>query len=87
MTDRNKLVTAAFGTLVGLMMTAGVASADHHEKNEQVKCYGIAKAGQNDCGGSAKHDFGGKATSDGDSADWLYLPKGTCEKIVGGVTK
>ena len=86
MTDRNKLVTAAFGTLVGLMMTAGVASADHHEQNEKVKCYGIAKAGQNDCG-SANHDCGGKAKTDSDADDWIYLPAGTCEKIVGGVTK
>ena len=86
MTDRNKLVTAAFGTLVGLIMTAGVASADHHGKNEKVKCFGIAKAGQNDCG-SAKHDCGGKAKTDGDAADWIYLPAGTCEKIVGGATK
>ncbi len=86
MTDRNKLVTAAFGTLVGLIMTAGVASADHHEKNEKVKCYGVAKAGQNDCG-SSKHDCGGKSKTAGDSEEWIYLPAGTCEKIVGGVTK
>ncbi len=86
MTDRKNLVTAAFGTLVGLMMTTGVASADHHEQNEKTKCYGIAKAGQNDCG-SANHDCGGKAKTDGDAGDWIYLPAGTCEKIVGGVTK
>ncbi len=86
MTNRKKLVTAAFGTLAGLMMTTGVASAAHHEKEGKDKCYGIAKAGQNDCG-TSKHDCGGKAKTDGDAADWIYLPAGTCEKIVGGVTK
>jgi uncharacterized membrane protein len=68
------------------MMTTGVASADHHEKNGKEKCYGIAKAGQNDCG-SAKHDCGGKATADGDADEWIFVPVGTCEKIVGGATK
>ncbi len=87
MTDRKKLVNAAFGALVGLAMTTGVANvayAGKHDNDE--KCYGIARAGQNDCG-SAKHDCGGKATVDGDSDEWIYVPKGTCEKIVGGVTK
>ena len=46
------------------------------------KCYGIAKAGKNDCG-TGKHGCAGQAKADGGD-EWVYVPKGTCEKIVGG---
>ena len=47
------------------------------------KCAGIVKAGKNDCG-TATHACGGQAKTDGDPAEWIYVPEGTCEKIVGG---
>jgi len=50
------------------------------------KCYGIVKAGQNDCGDLVgKHSCAGGATKDGDKNEWVLLPKGTCNKIVGGI--
>jgi uncharacterized membrane protein len=45
------------------------------------KCYGVAKAGKNDCK-SASHSCAGHATKDGDG--FVAVPAGTCEKIVGG---
>jgi uncharacterized membrane protein len=48
-------------------------------------CYGIAKAGQNDCG-TAKHGCAGQAKTDKDPSDWKYVPKGTCEKMGGKTT-
>ncbi len=50
---------------------------------DMEKCYGIAKAGHNDCG-AKNHSCQGQATKDGDPRDWLYVPKGACSKIVGG---
>ncbi len=50
------------------------------------KCSGIVKAGMNDCG-TSKHGCGGVATTDGDPEEWIYVPEGTCEKIVGGTLK
>ena len=50
------------------------------------KCYGIAKAGQNDCGGKG-HACNGHATRNGDSMDWIFVPKGLCNKINGGSLK
>lgn len=50
------------------------------------KCYGIAKAGQNDCG-SATIDCAGMSKTDGAKNAWISVPKGSCEKIVGGSTK
>jgi uncharacterized membrane protein len=51
------------------------------------KCFGIAKAGMNDCAGkAAPHACAGQATMDRDKVDFVYLPKGTCGKISGGST-
>ena len=46
------------------------------------KCAGIARKGKNDCGAKG-HGCAGHAKKDGDSKEWVYLPKGLCEKIVG----
>ena len=45
------------------------------------KCYGVAKAGKNDCK-TASHSCAGHATKDGDG--FVAVPTGTCSKIVGG---
>ncbi len=47
------------------------------------KCYGIAKAGLNDCQ-TASHSCAGTSTKDMDGASWIYVPSGTCDKIAGG---
>jgi uncharacterized membrane protein len=46
------------------------------------KCYGIAKAGQNDCG-TSKHACATLARIDNDPEEWKMVPKGTCEKLGG----
>ena len=62
--------------------TGSVAIADDHEKE---KCYGVAKAGENDCGNHAQtHSCAGQSTVDGDPGEWIALPAGLCEKLAGG---
>ena len=47
------------------------------------KCYGVAKAGKNDC--QTKHSSCAATSKKDAQADaWLSVPGGTCEKIVGG---
>ena len=49
------------------------------------KCAGIAKAGMNDCGAlDGSHSCAGQAAKNGDANEWVYVPEGTCTKIVGG---
>ena len=49
----------------------------------QEKCYGVAKAGQNDCG-TAKHACAGQgAKTDKDPMEWKYVNKGECDKMGG----
>lgn len=50
------------------------------------KCYGIAKAGQNDCG-AATHGCAGEAKLDKNKTDWIAVPTGVCNKIAGGSIK
>jgi len=61
---------------LGLATSGNVFAA----KKGFEKCYGISKAGMNDCG-TAKHACGGQATKDGDPKEWIYVPEGTCEKL------
>ena len=84
--EKSKLVasTAVAGILaLGLAATSGQALAG---KPGMEKCQGIAKAGQNDCG-TSKHACAGQAKVDGDTEEWVYVPEGTCSKIVGGKVK
>lgn len=50
---------------------------------EQEKCYGIAKAGLNDCKTNTA-SCAGSAKKDSQPDAFLLLNKGLCEKIVGG---
>jgi len=50
------------------------------------KCYGVAKAGMNDCGAKG-HACAGQAEKDRDPQEWIYVPEGTCEKLAGGKLK
>ena len=48
------------------------------------KCYGIAKAGKNDCAAGPGTSCAGTSTTDGQKNAWAYVISGSCEKIVGG---
>lgn len=62
-----------------------MSGSDKMSKGE--KCFGIAKAGMNDCAGkNAPHACAGQATKDRASYDFVYVPSGTCQKIAGGST-
>jgi uncharacterized membrane protein len=50
------------------------------------KCQGIVKSGMNDCG-TSKHSCAGQASADSMADEWVYVPEGTCSKIVGGSVK
>ena len=78
-------IQAALAGLLALGVAGATFAAPIAPKAEQEKCYGIAKAGQNDCG-TAKHACAGLgAKVDKDPAEWKYVAKGSCEKV-GGTT-
>jgi uncharacterized membrane protein len=84
--NRNRtFVASAVATFLGLVLAPSSDAADEGsgKRPPQEKCYGVVKKGQNDCA-SANHSCSNEAKTDGDPGEWVYLPKGTCEKIVGG---
>jgi uncharacterized membrane protein len=48
------------------------------------KCYGIAKAGKNDCASTGNNSCAGTAKANADPRAWIYVPAGYCERIVNG---
>ena len=83
MNKRQALIAAALASVCATQATAG-GQMDAQSANDE-KCYGVAKAGQNDCG-TATHGCAGQATADKDPAEWKLVPKGTCEKAGGKLT-
>lgn len=75
-------MNSAIASLIalGLSAAAGQALA---AKGDTEKCAGIVKAGKNDCG-TSKHACAGQAKVDNDAETWIAVPKGTCDRIVGG---
>ncbi|MGQ0664122.1 MAG: BufA1 family periplasmic bufferin-type metallophore [Pseudomonadota bacterium] len=47
------------------------------------KCFGLAKAAKNDCQ-TATSSCAGTSKRDAQGDAWMYVPAGTCEKIIGG---
>lgn len=75
------------GALASALVLGLVASGNALAAKEGFeKCEGIAKAGMNDCGSSG-HACAGQSKKDGAPGEWVYVPEGTCEKIVGGKVK
>lgn len=79
----NKTIAAAISGLLAAGLFAATAVARAAEAPATEKCYGIAKAGKNDCQ-TAHSSCAGTSKKDGDKGAWLAVPKGTCEKVVGG---
>ncbi len=74
-------ILAAGAMIAGTMAQAAVPGAPASWE----KCAGVAKTGMNDCGAlDGKHDCAGKASTDNDANEWVFVPAGTCTKIVGG---
>ena len=70
---------------LGAVTAASTAQAAPDQPKAWEKCLGIAKAGMNDCPSmDGKHGCAGQSTKDNDPGDWIYVPEGTCTKIVGG---
>ena len=76
-------IQAALAGILALGIAATAAAGPVTPQPGQEKCYGIAKAGQNDCG-TAKHACAGEgAKVDKDPSEWKYVAKGSCESLGG----
>ncbi|MGQ0677795.1 MAG: BufA1 family periplasmic bufferin-type metallophore [Rhodospirillales bacterium] len=71
------MIASAVAAALSLASTMAVA-----QEKKAEKCYGIVKAGKNDCQ-TAASSCAGTSKKDAQADAWLYVPAGTCAKIVG----
>ena len=83
MKNRSLIASTAISSLLALG-ALGVATSANAAEGAKEKCYGVAKAGQNDCAANG-HSCQGQAKADNDPTEWKYVPKGECE-AAGGKT-
>lgn len=83
MSNTDQVIRGAIASLIALGLSTGASQA-LAQKGDVEKCAGIVKAGKNDCG-TSKSSCAGTAKVDRDPEAWVLVPKGTCEKIAGGV--
>ena len=77
-----KTTTALSAAMLATVLSAGVANAGPVKPQpNMVKCYGIAKAGKNDCAAGAGTSCAGTSKRDYQGNAWKYVAKGTCTKI------
>ena len=77
---RRTLINSALSGLIALGVSGVTLQAN---AAEMEKCYGVAKAGKNDCQ-TANSSCAGTSKTDGQKDAWVLLPKGSCEKLTGG---
>lgn len=89
MDKKAKFLTAASIALAALAQTHNASAHLEPKKDDnKEKCYGVVKAGKNDCASKANsHSCATFAKTDSDPNEWVKLPKGLCEKLVGGATE
>lgn len=84
--EKSKMLSIAIGSLLAIGLAGNASAAD--KKVEMEKCFGIAKAGMNDCSSNkSAHSCAGQATKNNDAEDFVAVPKGTCGKIAGGTLR
>ena len=77
------VITAALGaTLLSIYTNTNWLSPSQNSA-ERERCYGVVRIGKNDCG-NAQHTCASQATKDRDPEEFIMVPKGLCDRIVGG---
>jgi len=69
--------------IASALAAALVLPAATQAQGNMERCYGVAKAGKNDCQ-TASNSCAGQLKKDMQADGWLYVPAGLCGKIVGG---
>lgn len=78
-----QIVSSALASAVAMGLLTVASQATAQEKGKE-KCYGVAKAGQNDCANLAgTHSCAGQSKVDNDPGEWRYVAAGTCRTMKG----
>lgn len=80
----DKRHTLAAGVFALAAIASGAALAQDKGasiQGEKEKCYGVAKAGQNDCAAGPGTSCAGTSKVDYQGNAWKYVAKGTCTTV------
>lgn len=72
--------------LLAVAVGTAAATTGYAQAADSEKCYGVAKAGKNDCQ-TPVSSCAGTNKKDGNGQAFILVPKGTCDKIAGGATE
>jgi uncharacterized membrane protein len=87
MNHRQAMIAAALASMCAASAASAFADPSASAKAEEEKCYGIAKAGQNDCASANNsHSCAGQSKVDKAPTEWKFVAKGTCLKAGGKLT-
>ncbi|AMC36876.1 BufA1 family periplasmic bufferin-type metallophore [Janthinobacterium sp. B9-8] len=78
------MLSSALAAVIGCAAMSANAAPSADDMKKMEKCYGVAKAGQNDCAANG-HACAGQSAKDMDKAEWKAVKKGTCEKMQGSL--
>lgn len=78
--------TNSIAKIAGIALTAGITAGlattpAAAQKQPMEKCYGVSKAGKNDCAAGPGTSCAGTSTRDYQGDAWTLVPKGSCEGI------
>ncbi|HSC29486.1 MAG TPA: DUF2282 domain-containing protein [Vicinamibacterales bacterium] len=83
----NKRIVVASALAAAVAAPALMSGQAQTPSFKAEKCYGIAKAGKNDCASTGNNSCAGTSKLNGDPNAWIYMPVGYCERIVNGSLK
>jgi uncharacterized membrane protein len=69
------------------LMAAATVTSSQEPAFKAEKCYGIARAGKNDCASTGNSSCAGTSKLNADPNAWIYVAEGYCERIVNGSLK
>lgn len=74
----------ALALVAAAMVGCSNANKESATPEAKEKCFGVAKAGQNDCASkTGSHSCAGQAKADNDPNEWKNVDKGTCTQVGG----
>ncbi len=78
------VVSSALASALALGLIGNVAAQAMDPGKGHEKCFGVAKAGQNDCANQAgTHSCAGQSKTDLSLDEWKYVAAGTCGAMKG----
>jgi uncharacterized membrane protein len=82
--NQRHIVSSAIASVFALGLVGQAQADDMAKTKDKEKCFGVAKAGQNDCANlSGSHSCAGQTKVDASADDWKYVAKGSCKEMKG----